>query len=189
MENYISRDIINNCIYSLLTVLCQQNLSILIVNLQIQNICQNSDLTNLTKASMLRLLFITNQQLVYLKSIIFIHCPKLIKITRYFATISFFTLLHYLIQKGVAFSLIRGQVNSLTRGLDMKLPPCKRVPNIMRFSPVFLAINPSNTTLFLDTFWIHFAYKGVENGYPLESEVMQYLLILFLITEVVLSFD
>ncbi|CAL6019863.1 Hypothetical_protein [Hexamita inflata] len=32
-------------------------------------------------------------------------------------------LIPYYTQK-VAFSLIRGQVNSLTRGLDMKLPPC-----------------------------------------------------------------
>ncbi|CAL6002408.1 Hypothetical_protein [Hexamita inflata] len=58
---------------------CQQNLQILIVNLQIQNICSNSDLSNLTQASMLRLLFIINQQL-YLKYIIFIHCPRFIEI-------------------------------------------------------------------------------------------------------------
>ncbi|CAL5970290.1 Hypothetical_protein [Hexamita inflata] len=60
-------------------------------------------------------------------------------------------ILHYLALKG----------NSLTRGLDMKLPPCKRVPNIMRFSPVFWP----QTLQILQYFWIHFAYKGVENGY------------------------
>ncbi|CAL6056247.1 Hypothetical_protein [Hexamita inflata] len=56
------------------------------------------------------------------------------------------------------------------KGVGHEATPLQASAKYHAFQPCFLAINPSKTTIFLDTFWIHFTYKGVENGYPLISE-------------------
>ncbi|CAL5992944.1 Hypothetical_protein [Hexamita inflata] len=68
----------------------------------------------------------------------------------------------------VVFSLIR-QVNSLTRELfDVQLP-CERVTKLMCFNPV-IRQQTLQIAIFLDIFHL----QGVQNGNPLESEVMKY---------------
>ncbi|CAL6003658.1 Hypothetical_protein [Hexamita inflata] len=56
------------------------------------------------------------------------------------------------------------------KGVPSCLTPLQASAKYHAFQPCFLAINPSNTTIFLDTFWIHFTYKGVAIFNPLISE-------------------
>ncbi|CAL5972484.1 Hypothetical_protein [Hexamita inflata] len=56
------------------------------------------------------------------------------------------------------------------KGVGHEVTPLQASDKFHVFQPCFLTVNPSNSTLFLDTFWIHFTYKGVENGNPLISE-------------------
>ncbi|CAL6012411.1 Hypothetical_protein [Hexamita inflata] len=69
-------------------------------------------------------------------------------------------------RRGQHFRLQGGRSTRLQRGWT----PLQASDKFHVFQPRFLTINPSNSTIFLDTFWIHFAYKGVENGNPLISE-------------------
>ncbi|CAL6059546.1 Hypothetical_protein [Hexamita inflata] len=56
------------------------------------------------------------------------------------------------------------------KGVGHEVTPLQASAKYHAFQPCFLAINHSNTTLFLDTFWIHFTYKGVIIFNPLISE-------------------
>ncbi|CAL6063632.1 Hypothetical_protein [Hexamita inflata] len=56
------------------------------------------------------------------------------------------------------------------KGVGHEVTPLQASDKFHAFQPRFLTVNPSNSTIFLDTFWIHFTYKGVENGNPLISE-------------------
>ncbi|CAL6045734.1 Hypothetical_protein [Hexamita inflata] len=56
------------------------------------------------------------------------------------------------------------------KGVGHEVTPLQASDKFHVFQPRFLTVNPQNSTLFLDTFWIHFTYKGVENGNPLISE-------------------
>ncbi|CAL6102872.1 Hypothetical_protein [Hexamita inflata] len=56
------------------------------------------------------------------------------------------------------------------KGVGHEVTPLQASDKFHVFQPRFLTVNPSNSTIFLDTFWIHFTYKGVENDNPLISE-------------------